>query len=316
MPAGSTHARRRGRRDPADPRRHAAPARARRAGCASPSSASPTCAPSAPPTGSASPASPSSPSATATELLRAGDGRDPRLRRAPHPGRARPSCPTAPTRPRTCSRTTPASEPRDVALRVEATIAGERLTLDFSGTDPQVDGNLNCPLSVTKSAAFFAVRALTDPDAPPSAGAFRPIEVTAPEGCLLNARAPAAVVAGNTETSSRVADLVIAALGRRPPGPRPGTGDDEQPDPGRRGVHLLRDARRRPGRLPGRRRPERDPRRDVEHAQHAGRGAGDRVPAARARARAAARQRRRRRARAAARGSSARSRRWRRCASA
>jgi N-methylhydantoinase B len=66
---------------------------------------------------------------------------------------------------------------------------------------------------VTKSAAFFAVRTLTDPDAPPSAGAFRPIEVVAPEGCLLNARAPAAVVAGNTETSSRVADLVIEALG-------------------------------------------------------------------------------------------------------
>jgi N-methylhydantoinase B len=102
---------------------------------------------------------------------------------------------------------------RDVTLRVAATIAGERLTLDFSGTDPQVDGNLNCPLSVTKSAAFFAVRALTDPDAPPSAGAFRPIEALAPEGCLLNARPPAAVVAGNTETSSRVADLVIEALG-------------------------------------------------------------------------------------------------------
>ena len=59
-------------------------------------------------------------------------------------------------------------EPRDVVLRVEATIRGDRLLLDFSGTDPQVDGNLNCPLSVTKSAAFFAVRVLTDPDAPPS----------------------------------------------------------------------------------------------------------------------------------------------------
>jgi N-methylhydantoinase B len=103
-------------------------------------------------------------------------------------------------------------EPRDVVLRVAATIAGDRLALDFAGTDPQVDGNLNCPLSVTKSAAFFAVRVLTDPDAPPSAGAFRPIEVAAPEGCLLNARPPAAVVAGNTETSSRVADLVIEAL--------------------------------------------------------------------------------------------------------
>jgi len=103
-------------------------------------------------------------------------------------------------------------EPRDVALRVMATIGGDRLSLDFSGSDTQVEGNLNCPLSVTKSAAFFAVRVLTDPDAPPCAGAYRPIEVIAPEGCLLNARPPAAVVAGNVETSSRVADLVIAAL--------------------------------------------------------------------------------------------------------
>ena len=101
---------------------------------------------------------------------------------------------------------------------------GDRLRLDFAGTDPQLDGNLNCPLSVTKSAAFFAVRVLTDPDAPPCAGAFRPIEVIAPEGCLLNARPPAAVVAGNTETSSRVADLVIAALGGARPVPAQGQG--------------------------------------------------------------------------------------------
>jgi N-methylhydantoinase B len=102
--------------------------------------------------------------------------------------------------------------PRDVSLRLEATIEGDRLLLDFTATDPQIDGNLNCPISVTKSAAFFAVRVLTDPDAPPSAGAHRPIEVRAPAGCLLNARPPAAVAAGNVETSSRVADLTIAAL--------------------------------------------------------------------------------------------------------
>ncbi len=113
---------------------------------------------------------------------------------------------------------------RDAVLRVEATIEGERLRLDFSGTDPQVDGNLNCPLSVTKSAAFFAVRVLTDPDAPPSAGAHRPIEVVAPAGCLLNASFPAAVAAGNVETSSRVADLVIAALGGARPVPAQGQG--------------------------------------------------------------------------------------------
>jgi N-methylhydantoinase B len=112
----------------------------------------------------------------------------------------------------------------DVVLRVAARIEGETLRLDFAGTDPQVDGNLNCPLSVTKSAAFFAVRVLTDPEAPPSAGANRPIEIVAPEGCLLNARPPAAVVAGNVETSSRVADLVIAALAGARPVPAQGQG--------------------------------------------------------------------------------------------
>jgi len=114
--------------------------------------------------------------------------------------------------------------PRDVRLRVEATIEGDELRLDFAGTDPAVDGNLNCPLSVTKSAAFFAVRVLTDPDAPPSAGAYRPISLSAPEGCLLNARPPAAVAAGNVETSSRVADLVIAALAGAQPVPAQGQG--------------------------------------------------------------------------------------------
>ena len=115
-------------------------------------------------------------------------------------------------------------EPSDVTLRVEATIHGDALTLDFTGTDPQVEGNLNCPLSVTKSAAFFAVRVLTDPDAPPSAGAYRPIEVIAPPGCLLNAKPPAAVAAGNVETSSRVADLVISALRGARPVPAQGQG--------------------------------------------------------------------------------------------
>jgi N-methylhydantoinase B len=115
-------------------------------------------------------------------------------------------------------------EPRDVFLRVAATIAGDSLRLDFEGTDPEVEGNLNCPFSVTKSAAFFAVRVLTDPDAPPSAGAYRPIETVAPPGCLLNARFPAAVAAGNVETSSRVADLVISALAGVRPVPAQGQG--------------------------------------------------------------------------------------------
>ncbi len=106
----------------------------------------------------------------------------------------------------------------DLPLRLRARIAGERLLLDFSGSAPQHPGNLNCPLAVTRSACLFAARVLTDPDIPPSAGAYRPIEIVVPEGSILNARPSGAhrpaVAAGNVETSSRVADLVLAAFGR------------------------------------------------------------------------------------------------------
>jgi N-methylhydantoinase B len=108
----------------------------------------------------------------------------------------------------------------DLGVMVQATVQGDALTLDFTGSAPQHEGNLNCPLAVTRSACYFAIRVLTDPDIPPSAGAYRPIEVIAPEGCLLNARADPtspgdspAVVGGNVETSSRVADVVLAAFG-------------------------------------------------------------------------------------------------------
>ncbi len=102
----------------------------------------------------------------------------------------------------------------DLPLVLEATVAGDELTLDFSGSAAQHEGNLNCPIAVTRSACYFAIRVLTDPDIPPSAGAYRPVTVIAPEGSLLNARSPAAVVGGNVETSSRVADLVLGAFGR------------------------------------------------------------------------------------------------------
>jgi N-methylhydantoinase B len=101
----------------------------------------------------------------------------------------------------------------DLRLRLRATLDGDRLLLDFSGSSPEHGGNLNCPLAVTRSACLFAVRVLTDPDIPSSAGAHRPIEVRAPEGTLLNAAAGSAVAAGNVETSSRVADLVLTAFG-------------------------------------------------------------------------------------------------------
>jgi N-methylhydantoinase B len=102
----------------------------------------------------------------------------------------------------------------DVELRLRAVVSGDELELDFSGSAGQHDGNLNCPLAVTLSACYFALRVIADPDVPPCAGAYRPLRVTVPDGCLLNAASPAAVAAGNVETSSRVADLVLAAFGR------------------------------------------------------------------------------------------------------
>ena len=105
------------------------------------------------------------------------------------------------------------AEEGDLELRAAVTIDGDELEIDFAGTAPQHEGNLNCPLAVTRSACYFVVRCLTDPDAPASGGAFAPVAVQAPEGSLLNARPPAAVAAGNVETSSRIADVVFLALG-------------------------------------------------------------------------------------------------------
>ena len=102
----------------------------------------------------------------------------------------------------------------DLELRLRANVAGDSLELDFAGSAGQHEGNLNCPLAVTLSASYFALRVLTDPDVPPCSGAYRPLSVSAPEGSVLNARPPAAVAAGNVETSSRVADLVLRAFGR------------------------------------------------------------------------------------------------------
>ena len=112
----------------------------------------------------------------------------------------------------------------ELELRVAVTIAGDGIEIDFDGTVPQHRGNLNCPLSVTRSACFYVVRCLTEPDVPASGGAFAAVSVRAPEGSLVNARPPAAVAAGNVETSSRIVDVVFAAFGRAVPVPAQGQG--------------------------------------------------------------------------------------------
>ena len=117
-------------------------------------------------------------------------------------------------------------EPIDgkLELRVALTIAGDSIELDFAGTSPQHDGNLNCPLAVTRSASYYVVRVLVDPDLPASGGAFAPVAVRAPHGCLVNAQPPAAVAAGNVETSSRIVDVVMRAFGEAIDVPAQGQG--------------------------------------------------------------------------------------------
>lgn len=100
----------------------------------------------------------------------------------------------------------------DVPLRVCVRVAKDGVEVDFSGTGGQVGGNLNCPLSVAAAAVFYVFRCLMPAHTPATAGAFRPIRLQAPLGCLLNAERPAAVAAGNVETSMRVVDVLLKAL--------------------------------------------------------------------------------------------------------
>ena len=101
---------------------------------------------------------------------------------------------------------------QDIPIQVCLRVCRSEVDVDFSGTAPQVAGNINCPLSVAAAAVFYVFRCLMPPQTPACAGIFRSIRLHAPEGSLLNARRPAAVAAGNVETSTRVVDVVLGAL--------------------------------------------------------------------------------------------------------
>jgi hypothetical protein len=159
------------------------PSRSSPSRCASPRTGAPTCARSSPPTGPARGAWASWPIASAwTSCAR--PPRRPRLRRAAHARVPRGS------RRRDAHRGRPARGGRRRPRAAGgATIAGDELTLDFSGSAAQHAGNLNCPLAVTASACLFAVRVLTDPDIPPSAGAYRRSRCSRPRArCSTRAR--------------------------------------------------------------------------------------------------------------------------------
>ncbi|AJF27646.1 5-oxoprolinase (plasmid) [Haloarcula sp. CBA1115] len=112
----------------------------------------------------------------------------------------------------------------DIPIEVAVTIDGASIAVDFDGTADQVAGNLNAPLSVAKSAVYFVVRAITDPEIPPNHGCYEPVSVSVPEGSILDPKPPAAVVGGNVETSQRVMDVTLAALAEAVPNKVPAGG--------------------------------------------------------------------------------------------
>jgi N-methylhydantoinase B len=102
-----------------------------------------------------------------------------------------------------------------VTLRLDA--RKRRAEVDFTGTDPQVRGSINAVYAITYSAVYYAFRCLLGDDAPATAGLMRPVALRIPEGTVVNARTPAAVAAGNVETSQRIVDVLLRALAQAAP---------------------------------------------------------------------------------------------------
>ena len=107
---------------------------------------------------------------------------------------------------------------RRIRIRASVERKGDRVRVDFSGSDAQVGGNVNSVYAVTLSSVLYCFRCLVPDDIPLNAGAAEPIEVLAPPGSVVNARHPAAVTAGNVETSQRIVDVVFGALRKALPG--------------------------------------------------------------------------------------------------
>lgn len=104
-----------------------------------------------------------------------------------------------------------------IALHAKVTVQQGHIDVNFEGTADQVAGNVNCPLSVAAAGVYYVFRCLMPAQTPACAGVFRNISLKAPDGCLVNAAFPAAVAAGNVETSTRVVDVVMGALAQAIP---------------------------------------------------------------------------------------------------
>jgi 5-oxoprolinase (ATP-hydrolysing) len=100
-----------------------------------------------------------------------------------------------------------------IAVKVTVNAPQREATIDFTGTSAQLPNNFNAPKAVTMAAVLYVFRTLVDDDIPLNAGCLKPLHVIVPEGCMLNPRHPAAVVAGNVETSSCVTNALYGALG-------------------------------------------------------------------------------------------------------
>ena len=101
---------------------------------------------------------------------------------------------------------------RDILIAATVSVSDGEIRVDFTGTAAQTAGNINCPLSVAAAGVYYVFRCLMPAHTPACAGSFRHIHISAPQGCLLNAQRPAAVAAGNVETSTRVVDVIMGAL--------------------------------------------------------------------------------------------------------
>ena len=103
----------------------------------------------------------------------------------------------------------------------KSTSGSHSVVVDFSGSDPQVEGSINAVEAITYSACFYVFRCLVREDIPATAGLMRSIQVIAPAGTVVNARPPAAVAGGNVETSQRIVDVLLRALAPAVPGQIP-----------------------------------------------------------------------------------------------
>jgi 5-oxoprolinase (ATP-hydrolysing) len=101
----------------------------------------------------------------------------------------------------------------EIVVRASVDAAGGTARLDFTGSSPQLGSNFNAPASVVDAAALYVFRCLVDDDIPLNAGCLAPLEIVVPAGSMLNPHPPAAVVAGNVETSQHVVDALFMALG-------------------------------------------------------------------------------------------------------